>query len=87
MYIAGSIVVFILLISLLASLSSPVKPAQLAGILFVKVIVGTFFLFLLNSFSGDYGLHVPINLVTSTIAGVLGITGVAALAVIQLWIL
>ncbi|WP_203364675.1 pro-sigmaK processing inhibitor BofA family protein [Bacillus sp. REN10] len=87
MYIAGGIIVVVLLISLLASLSSPVKPVKLASILFVKVIVGAFFLFLLNSFSGDYGLHVPINLVTSTIAGVLGIAGVAALAVVQLWIL
>jgi len=87
LYIAAGIVLFILLISLLGSLSSPVTPLKLISVLFVKVIIGAFFLFMLNSFGGEYGLHVPINLVTSAIAGILGLAGVAALTIIQLWII
>lgn len=87
MYIAGGVILFILLISLIASMSSPASPLKLMGILFVKLAVGACFLFLLNSFSGDYGLHVPINFVTSAIAGILGIAGVVSLAIIQLWII
>ncbi|MFK2827213.1 pro-sigmaK processing inhibitor BofA family protein [Bacillus sp. B190/17] len=87
MYIAGGAILFILLISLLASISSPASPLKLTGIVFVKLAAGACFLFLLNSFSGDYGLHVPINIVTSAVAGILGIAGVAALAIIQLWII
>ncbi|MGC8231136.1 pro-sigmaK processing inhibitor BofA family protein [Pseudobacillus badius] len=87
MYIAGGVLLFILLISLIASLSSPASPLKLIGVLFVKLAAGACFLFLLNSFSGDYGLHVPINFVTSAIAGILGIAGVVSLAVMQLWII
>ncbi|WP_245671203.1 pro-sigmaK processing inhibitor BofA family protein [Pseudobacillus wudalianchiensis] len=87
MYIAGGVILFILLISLIASMSSPASPLKLMGILFIKLSVGACFLFLLNSFSGDYGLHVPINFVTSAIAGILGIAGVVSLAIIQLWII
>ncbi|KMY55938.1 hypothetical protein AC623_20010 [Bacillus sp. FJAT-27231] len=87
LYIAGGVILFILLISLIASMSSPASPLKLMGILFIKLSVGACFLFLLNSFSGDYGLHVPINFVTSAIAGILGIAGVVSLAIIQLWII
>ncbi|KKB33337.1 pro-sigmaK processing inhibitor BofA family protein [Bacillus thermotolerans] len=87
MYIAAGAVLFILLISLIASASSPLSPWKLGGSLLVKLAVGAFFLFLLNSFGGDHGIHVPINLITSAVAGVLGIAGVAALAVIQIWII
>ncbi|MED4718436.1 pro-sigmaK processing inhibitor BofA family protein [Bacillus badius] len=87
MYIAGGVLLFILLISLIASMSSPASPLKLIGVLFVKLAAGACFLFLLNSFSGDYGLHVPINFVTSAIAGILGIAGVVSLAVMQLWII
>ncbi|RJS62575.1 hypothetical protein CJ483_13685 [Bacillus sp. PK3_68] len=68
-------------------MSSPVSPLKVIGILCVKLAVGACFLFLLNSFSGDYGLHVPINFVTSAVAGILGVAGVASLAIIQLWII
>ncbi|KAB7704012.1 pro-sigmaK processing inhibitor BofA [Bacillus aerolatus] len=71
----------------MASITAPASPLKFTGILFVKLATGALFLFLLNSFSGDYGLHVPINFVTSAVAGILGVAGVAALAVIQLWLI
>ncbi|WP_232713565.1 pro-sigmaK processing inhibitor BofA family protein [Bacillus xiapuensis] len=87
MYILAGLVVFILCVGLLASLSSPIRPVKLVSMFLMKAVIGAFFLFLLNSFSGEYGLHVPINLFTSAVAGILGIAGVIALAAIQLWII
>ncbi|MCY9295205.1 sigma-K factor-processing regulator BofA, partial [Bacillus spizizenii] len=36
-----------------------------------------------NMFGGSLGIHVPINLVTTAISGILGIPGIAALVVIK----
>jgi inhibitor of the pro-sigma K processing machinery len=53
----------------------------------MKVMIGALFLFFLNAFGSQYGIHVPINLATSSISGILGIPGVVGLTVIQMWIL
>lgn len=45
------------------------------------------FLFCLNLFGESLGLHVSINPVTSGISGLLGIPGVAALIVIEKFII
>ncbi|MBM7650505.1 inhibitor of the pro-sigma K processing machinery [Bacillus ectoiniformans] len=87
MYITAGVILFIVLVGLIGSMTSKVTPVRLAGSFAVKLVIGAFFLFLLNSFSGKYGLHVPINFITSSIAGVLGLAGVAALAIIQIWML
>ncbi|MBD1383478.1 pro-sigmaK processing inhibitor BofA family protein [Metabacillus arenae] len=70
-------------ILLLLFVGAPVKPLQWIGRLFIKVIVGAILLFLLNAFGTNLGLHIPINLVTSTITGLLGIPGLAALVIIK----
>jgi pro-sigmaK processing inhibitor BofA len=41
---------------------------------------------LLNSLSGFTGLLFPVNAVTALIAGFLGLPGIAALAVVQLFL-
>lgn len=51
------------------------------------LLFGVIGLFLLN-LAGQYiQLHIPINPVTALLAGLLGVPGLAALIVIQLWIL
>ena len=75
------------LIVLLLCMSVPIKPFRFIGTLLVKVVVGALLLFGLNIIGTQVNLHVPINLVTSSICGFLGIPGLCALAVIQFYIL
>ncbi len=75
------------LIVFLLAAGTPFKPAKFIGQVIMKVMIGALFLFFLNAFGSQFGLHVPINLATSTISGILGIPGVIGLTVIQLWIL
>jgi inhibitor of the pro-sigma K processing machinery len=72
---------------LLLAAGTPVKPIRFIGQVAMKVMIGALFLFFLNAFGGQFGLHVPINLATSSISGILGIPGVAGLAIIQMWII
>lgn len=76
-----------LLIVLLLIFGTPTKPLKLLGQGVIKIVIGAFLLFLLNAFGSNFGIHVPINIVTATISGFLGIPGVAALTVIQVWII
>ncbi|WP_110926058.1 pro-sigmaK processing inhibitor BofA family protein [Bacillus massiliglaciei] len=74
------------LILLLLILGAPLKPMRLLGQGIVKLIIGAVFLFFLNTVGNQVGIHVPINLVTTGVAGLLGIPGVAALAAIDYWL-
>ncbi|GER68509.1 hypothetical protein BpJC4_29800 [Weizmannia acidilactici] len=53
----------------------------------IKAIIGAVLLFFLNQLGGRYGLHIPINLATVSVSGILGVPGIIGLAVIQTWIL
>lgn len=53
----------------------------------VRLAIGLLMLVLLNVFGNSFGLHVPINLFTVLVCSVLGIFGVASLALIHLLIL
>ena len=75
-----------LMLFLLAS-GSPGKPMKFIGAACMKLVIGALFLFFLNAFGSQIGLHVPINLATSSVSGFLGIPGVLGLAVLQFWIL
>jgi len=78
------VISLMILILLTASISRPIR---WIGQLFVKFIIGAIILFFLNQFGGRYGLHVPINVATTAVSGILGIPGIVGLAVIQTWIL
>lgn len=84
-------VVFVALIAglilLLLIIGAPLKPIRLLGQGITKLIIGAVFLFFLNTLGNQVGIHVPINLVTSAVAGLLGIPGVAALAAIDYWVI
>ncbi|MFY4777405.1 pro-sigmaK processing inhibitor BofA family protein [Metabacillus sp. RGM 3146] len=75
--IIGGAIVLLLLIG------AKVKPVNWIGKLLVKVVIGAFCLFLLNAAGASLGVHIPINLTTSAISGILGIPGIAALLVIK----
>ncbi|UOY91396.1 pro-sigmaK processing inhibitor BofA family protein [Ectobacillus sp. JY-23] len=75
------------LIVMLLLIGAPLKPIRFVGGTIVKILLGAIFLFVLNMAGSKYGLHVPINAVTASITGILGIPGIIALAVIQLYII
>ncbi|MCJ8009988.1 pro-sigmaK processing inhibitor BofA family protein [Lederbergia wuyishanensis] len=75
------LIVFLLIAGL------PGKALKWIGQACMKLVIGALFLFFLNAIGNQFGIFVPINFATSAISGFLGIPGVAALAMIQLWIL
>jgi inhibitor of the pro-sigma K processing machinery len=72
---------------LLLFLGAPVKPIRFIGQGVIKVVIGAFLLFFLNVLGNQFGVHVPINLITSAISGLLGIPGLCALVAIEMWIM
>ncbi|KKK36155.1 sigma-K factor-processing regulatory protein BofA [Mesobacillus campisalis] len=84
----------IIVVSILAGLAliilfigAPAKPLRFIGQGVVKILIGALFLFFLNAFGSSLGLNVPINLVTASVSGFLGIPGVLALVAIEAWII
>lgn len=75
------------LIVLVLFVGAPIKPMRFLGQGVVKLAIGVLFLFFLNVFGGAIGLHVPINIVTTAIAGFLGIFGLASLTAIQIFLI
>ena len=75
------------LILILLIIGAPLKPIRLLGQGITKLIIGAVFLFFLNTIGNQVGVHVPINFVTSAVAGLLGIPGVVALAAIDYWVI
>jgi inhibitor of the pro-sigma K processing machinery len=75
------------LILLLLLIGTPIKPIRFVGQGVIKILIGALLLFFLNAIGNQYGLHVPINIVTAAVSGLLGIPGLFALVAIQMWIL
>ncbi|WP_174735174.1 pro-sigmaK processing inhibitor BofA family protein [Mesobacillus harenae] len=75
------------LILMLLLIGAPIKPLRYIGQGFIKLLIGALFLFFLNVIGNSYGLHIPINLITSAVSGFLGIPGLCALVAIQVWVL
>lgn len=75
------------LILLLLFVGAPLKPVRYVGQGVVKLLIGALFLFFLNAFGNQFGIHVPINLVTSAVSGFLGIPGMFALVAIEMWVI
>ena len=81
------IAVIVGMILLLFLVGTPFKPLKLLGRFSVKLIVGAVILYIINIIGGKYGLHIPINPSTTLVSGLLGFPGIAALIVIQKWII
>lgn len=75
------------LIFLLLVMGAPIKPLRFLGQSIIKVMIGALFLFFLNSVGTYVNIHIPINLVTATVSGFLGLPGLAALLAIDYFIL
>lgn len=82
--IVGIILAFIILLLIFGT---SLKPFKILGQGIIKIFIGAFLLFFLNAFGSNFCIHVPINLITAAISGFLGIPGLAALTVIQIWII
>lgn len=74
------------LVALLFFSKASFKPLRLIGRIAVRFVVGALFLFCVNLFGESVGIHVPINIVTTGVSGLLGVPGVAALIVIKQFI-
>lgn len=72
---------------LLLFFGQPLKIMRWTSFGVIKVVIGALFIFFANVFGAMFGLHIPINLITSAIAGFLGFFGVGALVLIHLMIL
>ncbi len=75
----------LLLLFLVAGAS--LKPFKILGQGIIKILIGALFLFFLNAFGNQFGIHIPINLITASVSGLLGIPGLCALVVIETWII
>lgn len=64
-----------------------VKSLKWLPTIITKLAIGALLLFFLNLISGYFGLHIPINLFTSSIVGFCGIPGVVALGSLFFYIL
>ncbi|RSL29351.1 pro-sigmaK processing inhibitor BofA [Salibacterium salarium] len=63
------------------------KSFKWVGSILVRLIVGALALFFLNAFGSAFDYHLPINLVTVLISGLLGIPGVLMLVAVDLFII
>jgi inhibitor of the pro-sigma K processing machinery len=89
MYLEPIIVVTLLgaIIFLLLVLGAPIKPLRFIGQGMIKLIIGALFLFFLNAFGSVFDYHIPINLVTASVSGFLGIPGLIVLVAIDFFVL
>lgn len=75
-------VIFLLLI-----VGAPIKPLRFIGQGMIRLIIGALFLFFLNAFGSVFDYHIPINLVTASVSGFLGIPGLLVLIAIDVFVL
>ncbi|TGA96011.1 pro-sigmaK processing inhibitor BofA [Sporolactobacillus shoreae] len=77
--IAGVLILFFFMIVFGPSF----HPVRWGGKLLVRLLIGVFLLFLLNVVGESFSLHIPINLATVSVSGLLGLPGIAALILIK----
>lgn len=63
------------------------NPLGFLGALLRNLVIGCSALLILDYAGKSAGIHVPLNGYTAGVASVLGVPGIAALAVIQKWII
>ncbi|SFG25409.1 pro-sigmaK processing inhibitor BofA family protein [Sporolactobacillus nakayamae] len=77
--IIGVMIVFLIIMAAGASF----HPMKWVGRLAIRFVVGALLLFLLNVIGESFSMHIPINLATAAVSGLLGIPGIAALVIIK----
>ncbi|MDT3496914.1 pro-sigmaK processing inhibitor BofA family protein [Bacillus toyonensis] len=63
------------------------KPIRFIGKALFHVTLGIALLFIVNVAGTYFDFHIPINIGTATVSGLLGVPGVAALVIIKLYII
>ncbi len=63
------------------------KMLRVIGNLSIKLIIGVLLLFFINIFGVQFDIHIPINFPTAIVSAILGIPGIAALIIINNFIL
>ncbi|ENH98478.1 inhibitor of the pro-sigma K processing machinery [Gracilibacillus halophilus YIM-C55.5] len=77
----------LLLIGFLLVKGIPVRLMHVLGKGTMKITIGLLFLFFFNLFGASFGLHIPINVFTAVIVGLLGIPGIASLTALQIFVI
>jgi len=80
-----SIIVASIIILLIVGTSF--KPLRWIGRTILRLGIGILILFFFNVIGGAIGLHIPINLFTAVVSGFLGLSGIASLAAIHVFII
>lgn len=80
--ILGAVVVLAMIVGWIAK-----HPAAVFAALLRNTVVGCVGLLVIDYLGKAFGVHVPLNFASAGVASVLGLPGVAALAVLQRWIL
>jgi inhibitor of the pro-sigma K processing machinery len=75
------------LIILILLIGVPLRFTRFIGEGIVRLIIGALFIFLINIIGNSIGLHIPINMITASITGFLGIPGIIALLLVQKYII
>jgi inhibitor of the pro-sigma K processing machinery len=75
------------LILILLFAGAPIRPLSWVGKLSIRIIIGALMLFLVNAFGTSLDIHIPINFITSSISGILGLPGLAAMIIIKTMII
>ncbi|WP_369901560.1 pro-sigmaK processing inhibitor BofA family protein [Bacillus manliponensis] len=64
-----------------------IKPIRFIGMVFVKLAIGALLLFVVNMVGIQFDFHLPINVGTTVVSGLLGLPGLFALIIIKLYII
>lgn len=75
------------LILLLLVLGAPLKPIRWIGQGVIRLMIGALLLFFLNAFGSLVDINIPINIITASVSGFLGIPGLISLIAIEQFIL
>ncbi|MCZ0702187.1 inhibitor of the pro-sigma K processing machinery [Natronobacillus azotifigens] len=78
--------IIIAMITILLIVGAPIKPIQALMQGAMKLAIGALFLFFFNIVAASVGMHLPINVVTATIAGFLGIPGMISLTALHIFV-
>ncbi len=76
-----------LILLLLVAGGTTNKLLRLLGQGSIKLVIGALLLFFVNVIGVQMDIHVPINIVTTAVSGILGIPGLVALIIINNFIL
>ncbi|MCA1029333.1 MULTISPECIES: pro-sigmaK processing inhibitor BofA family protein [Cytobacillus] len=63
------------------------RPIKWIGQGLIKIIIGALLLFVLNTVGNQFGIHLPINIATVAISGILGVPGICALVAIEMYVI